>query len=359
MRSISMKERFVFIDALRGMAALSVVLFHTIETDQIPALKAAMPGWFVLVLEHGNLGVAIFFVLSGFVIAFSLDGRPMSLPTVGRFMLRRSVRLDPPYWLAIIITISFSVLASTIVKGRPVQTFSAEQILAHLFYVQNLLGYENINPVFWTLCLEIQFYLIFALLLTTGRAATTLTIGAMIVSLLWPLGIGTDFWPGLFPPLWHGFLLGVAVYWALRGKLPTYLFGAYVLIIGAAAITHENSFSIVCAATAVVIFAVGAVGRLHLSLNWRWLQGLGAISYSLYLIHNPITGATFRFGKMLGGHTITWDALWWLLSIFACIAVAVLIWILIERPSTRLARKIPLRRESALPISSGTGVNLV
>jgi peptidoglycan/LPS O-acetylase OafA/YrhL len=351
MRSIILKERFVFIDALRGMAALSVVLFHAIEADHIPALKTAMPKWFVLILEHGNLGVAIFFVLSGFVIAFSLDGRPISLPTVGRFMLRRSVRLDPPYWLAIIIAISFSVLASTIVKGRPVETFSVSQILAHLFYVQDLLGYKNINSVFWTLCFEIQFYLVYALLLTTGRAATALTIGAMMVSLLWPLGIGPDLRPGLFLPLWHGFLLGVAVYWALRERLPIYLFVAYVLIIGAAAITYENSFSTACATTAVLIFAVGAVGRLHLSLNWRWLQGLGAISYSLYLIHNPITGATFRVGKMLGGgHTITWDALWWLLSIVACIAVAALIWVLIERPSTRLARKIPLHRESALPI---------
>jgi peptidoglycan/LPS O-acetylase OafA/YrhL len=344
---------------LRGVAALSVVLFHAVEADHIPALKEAMPNWLVFALEHGNLGVAVFFVLSGFVIAFSLDGKSMSLPTVGRFMLRRSIRLDPPYWAAIIITISLSVLASTLVQGRPAQTFSAGQILAHLFYLQDLLGYQDINPVFWTLCFEIQFYLVYALLLTAGRAAMALTIGAMIVSLLWPLGIGPDLRTGLFPPLWHGFLLGVAAYWVLRGKLPTYLFAAYVLIISAAAITHESSFSITCAATAVVIFVVGVCGRLHSALSWRWLQGLGAISYSLYLIHNPITGATFRVGKILGEHTIIWDALWWLLSILVCIAAAAVMWMLIERPSTRLARKIPLQRWSAVPVSANPGANVV
>jgi peptidoglycan/LPS O-acetylase OafA/YrhL len=342
-------KRLVFIDALRGVAAMNVVLYHAISGKHIPALQAAMPGWFVSILEHGHLGVAIFFVISGFVIALSLDGKPLGLSTVGWFMLRRSIRLDPPYWLAIIVAISFSALATAIVKSRPPETFSAGQIFAHLLYVQDLLGYNNINPVFWTLCLEIQFYLVYALLIATGRAAISLTIGAMI-SVLWPLGAGPELWPGLFLPLWHGFLLGAAAYWTLRGRLATFLFLAYVSIISAGAIARENSFSVVCAATALLIFGVGAANQLHLLLNWRWLQGLGAISYSLYLIHNPITGATFRIGQMLGEHSAAWDALWLLLSIVACLITAAAMWILIEKPSTHLARNIALR-------GVATGVN--
>ena len=92
-----------------------------------------MPSWLVYVLDRGNLGVAIFFVLSGFVIALSLDAKSINLSTVGRFILRRSIRLDPPYWFAIILTISFGVLASAVVKEHPIKTFSAYQILAHLF----------------------------------------------------------------------------------------------------------------------------------------------------------------------------------------------------------------------------------
>src|SRR5580765_2120755 len=161
MHATSLKKRLVFIDALRGLAASGVVLFHAIEANHVPALRAAMPGWLVSILEHGDLGVAVFFVLSGFVIALSLDDKPIGWPTVGRFMLRRSIRLDPPYWAAIVTAISFSVLASAIVRGRPVETFSVGQIVAHLFYAQDFLGYRNINTVFWTLCLEVQFYLVY------------------------------------------------------------------------------------------------------------------------------------------------------------------------------------------------------
>jgi peptidoglycan/LPS O-acetylase OafA/YrhL len=55
------------------------------------------------VLDLGHFGVPIFFVLSGFVIALSLDGKPMSLEIIGRFILRRSIRLDLPYWTAIVL----------------------------------------------------------------------------------------------------------------------------------------------------------------------------------------------------------------------------------------------------------------
>ena len=160
--------------------------------------------------------------------------------------------------------------------------------------------------------------------------------------MLWPRGIGPDPRPSLFLPLWQGFLLGVGTFWVLRKRMPTFLFVAYAAIISASAIIYGNSFSVACAATAILIYAVGSTNRLHSLLNWGWVQGLGAISYSLYLIHNPITGATFRVGKFLGGHSVAWDALWWFLSLGACIASAAMMWLLVEKPSIGFARKIPL-----------------
>ena len=66
---MQVKERFSFVDALRGIAALAVVLFHAFEGNHIPQLIPVMPRWITDIIDHGNLGVAIFFVLSGFVIA--------------------------------------------------------------------------------------------------------------------------------------------------------------------------------------------------------------------------------------------------------------------------------------------------
>jgi peptidoglycan/LPS O-acetylase OafA/YrhL len=216
-------------------------------------------------------------------------------------------------------------------------------VVAHLFYLQEFLGYKEINSVFWTLCQEVQFYLIYALLLATRRPATALIIGAA-VSLLWPLGIGPN-WGASFLPLWHGFLLGVAAYWAISRKKRsvTILFLTYAAIIGGTSLVLNNSFSLVCTVTAGMIFVLGSAGALGSFLNWGWLQRLGAISYSLYLLHNPVTGAVFRIGKMLGPHSVTWDALWWVLSIIGCIVCASVSWYLIERPSVNLSRKIALR----------------
>jgi peptidoglycan/LPS O-acetylase OafA/YrhL len=56
---------------------------------------------------------------------------------------------------------------------------------------------------------------------------------------------------------------------------------------------------------------VGIAGRLQTGLNWRWLQFLGLISYSLYLIHNLVTGAAFRIGFILTGRSVFTEVLWW------------------------------------------------
>jgi peptidoglycan/LPS O-acetylase OafA/YrhL len=337
--------RFSLVDALRGIAALSVVLFHAIEGKHITELAEAMPAWLRTALEHGGLGVAIFFVLSGFVIAHSLRDRKMSLPDVGHFMLKRSLRLDPPYWAAILLTIGMSLLATHFVKSHSPEEYSAPQILAHIFYLQDILGFSSINGVFWTLCYEVQFYLVFAFLLMFPRS---IFIPAFAVSLLWPLGIGPIVHQGLFLTLWFGFLLGVLSYWAWKNTKLIPAFVVYAASIGASAISKSDPFALACVVTASILWAAGLAGKIGM-LNWRWLQFLGTISYSLYLLHNPISGATFRVGYMMTGRSIITEAFWWPISIAVCITVASVFWYSIEIPCLNLARRFG--RESNKPSS--------
>jgi peptidoglycan/LPS O-acetylase OafA/YrhL len=145
---------------------------------------------------------------------------------------------------------------------------------------------------------------------------------------------------GFFPPLWHGFLLGVGAYWAWRDRGLVPWFTVYALLIGASSIITYDWFSLVCVLTAAILLWVGIADRLQKAWNWRWLQFLGMISYSLYLIHNPITGATFRVGYMITGRNVYLEALWWCASIAASITVAWAMWWAVERPSLQLARKI-------------------
>lgn len=334
------RVRFTFVDALRGVAASMVVLFHAVEGGHIPALFETMPSGFQVFLRHGDFGVAIFFVLSGFVIAHSLGAEPLSAGGSVRFMLKRSIRLDPPYWAAIAVAILFSTAASMIVQNRPSQAYSAPQIVSHLFYLQGLLGFEQVNMVFWTLCLEIQFYSIYALLLLTRSRGVL--VAAFLVSLLWPIGLGTAA-PGVFVEFWYAFLLGVGANFAWRTPAVRPWFLGYVAVIAAAAIYSSSYFALVCCVTAISILSVAVAGQLAALLNWRWLQLLGTISYSLYLIHNPVTGATFRAGYLMTGRTVYTEALWWIVSLLVCLGAASLFWFFIERPSAALANQFGKR----------------
>jgi len=322
-----------------------VVLFHAIEGNHVTELAGAMPAWLQTALEYGGLGVAVFFVLSGFVIAHTLRDQKMSLPGVGRFMLKRSVRLDPPYWGAILLTIGMSLLATRFVKSHAPEEFSAAQIISHIFYAQDILGFKNINPVFWTLCFEVQFYFLFALLLVFPR---WIFVPVFAVSLLWPLGIGPTVHHGLFPTLWYGFLLGVLSYWAWKDTKLIPAFLVYAASIGVAALSKSDPFALTCVVVASVLLATGVVGKSGM-WNWRWLQFLGAISYSLYLLHNPISGATFRVGYMMTGRSIMTEAIWWPISTAVCIAAAFGFWYFVETPCLNLARRFG--RESIKPSS--------
>lgn len=312
--------RFTLVDGLRGIAALSVVLYHALGADHVANLAAIMPGWLRTLILSGNLGVAIFFVLSGFVIAHSLRDEGLTARDAGHFMLKRSIRLDPPYWFAIAI-------ACSIAAAKGVADYSAPQIVAHFFYLQDLLGFKSISPVFWTLCLELQFYLVFALLLMTRtRAAIGIAAALSLPLSLYPIH------EGLFTLLWYGFLLGAAAYRAERWFVP------YAAALSAIGIYRHDAFVLVCVATAVLLFTASMKGTLTVWLNWRWIQFLGTISYSLYLIHNPVTGATFRIGYALTSKTPATEAFWWAVSIIASLVAAWLMWLAIEQPSIRLSK---------------------
>ena len=125
-------KRFAFVDALRGFAALSVVLYHAYEGGHITGLLAELPAWVTQLLRQGSIGIAVFFVLSGFVIAHSVAKSRVTLPFVGRFMLRRSLRLEPPYWLAIALAICFAQLSVRVLPGKELSSLSAGQIAAHI-----------------------------------------------------------------------------------------------------------------------------------------------------------------------------------------------------------------------------------
>lgn len=172
---------FPHLDLVRGFAAFSVFVYHVIELYGWPDFPLAFGMWWFRV---GWLGVDIFFVLSGLVIAHSLlqlqARTPQFKPLARMFLIRRAARILPLYYLTCTV---FVLLLRPELLNPP----SWLHLGTHLFLVHNLKNstFGSINGVNWSVGVEVQFYLLLLLLLPLWRRMKPLTVIATGVALAW------------------------------------------------------------------------------------------------------------------------------------------------------------------------------
>jgi peptidoglycan/LPS O-acetylase OafA/YrhL len=340
-------------DILRGLAASWVFLFHASAGRHIDGLVRALPDALASVLfSAGHLGVAVFFVLSGLVIAMSGERCGDGLAPAANFLARRLVRLAPPYYVSLAVVLAFLLLKKKVeVAGATLPEPAA--IAAHLLFLQDLLDIPALNSVYWTLCIEIQFYFMFCALmllarwLGRGRLAGhgwLAVIGtACAVAALWPLGLAADdaTWHASFLPTWHLFLLGLLLHHALKpGPYAAAPYFVYLAVLAAAAIVDRNVFTLSGVATSIVLYGLSHWPAEGAWKRFRLLTNLGLISYSFYLLHNPITGAAFNVIRRLGGSGIAAELGGLVLSFCLCVLAAGISYIAIERPAIRWGRRL-------------------
>ncbi|MEP6741987.1 MAG: acyltransferase [bacterium] len=179
--------RLQSIDALRGVAALGVVLYHAVLQTQ-NAVPHNFFKWPVKLIQFlssfGYIGVFLFFVISGFCIhlqwAKSRAGGHEQPIQFGPFWRRRIRRLYPPY----LIAFALFMLMAALTTGIQVTHFFVYDVVMHLLMLHNLDPQTcySINGVFWTLAIEEQLYLAYFLLLFLRKRwgwGTTLVICAL------------------------------------------------------------------------------------------------------------------------------------------------------------------------------------
>ena len=326
------------------------MLFHIEKTGGLTQLTPQLHGVVTLAVFHyGSAGVAVFFVLSGFVIAHSLTGKAMNGAAIGKFIVRRSVRLDPPYWVSM-VAMGFVIMALALVHGDPVPKPEAGNILAHIFYVQELLRLPEIKIVYWTLTYEIQFYIVYAVSLwitallarRLPQKASESFVFALLFGIALVAAVVARDWAfhGLFVNLWHGFFLGVLAYRAgiqRRSPLPLFILIA-ATIYGAFGV--QTVFGVPCAATALLLFICARNRRIYTALAgpvWQWG---GSISYSLYLIHGPVIVMLTGAWQRVAGRGLVADSGGFVFVLAACLIAASAFWWLIERPSQKWASRL-------------------
>lgn len=310
------RSRIAYLDGLRGVAILIVVLFHSYARwpDRVPALKTLS---FAGVLDTKIAGVQLFFFISGYVILMTLERKGRFAP----FLHARWMRLFPAMLICSILIFA----TAGFLPGRPAGDPRWIDLLPGLSLLGDRIwdlvpGIASLHPkslegAFWSLYVEVVFYLIFgALFVRRGpRSAIKWLIILGVVTNLFYLNSLVPFapftWLARADKLLHishvGSILGLRTYvWFAAGALAhlaakpggdrRLLWGALAcLAFGALSSAEQWTASLFVAAIAAAAILSEGVRRL---LSLRLLTFIGFISYPLYLMHeNMIVGLMVRY----------------------------------------------------------------
>ncbi|BFU47310.1 acyltransferase family protein [Krasilnikovia sp. MM14-A1004] len=305
-RRSAARPRLLAMDGLRLLCALAVAGYHygvawRIDGVHPPAYHLPTASH---VLIYGFLGVELFFMISGFVICMSSWGRGL-----GEFFTSRVVRVYPAFWISCLITaVVIAVLPVTV--GVPVATkLTPPDIAVNMTMLAEPLSTPLVDTVYWTLWVELRFYLLFALLSWRGltyRRVTAFCILWMTAAILTP-SLDSKLIDTLVMPTWAPyFVAGVAMYLMHRYR-PNALLWAIVGFCWLVSLQRVQvriadvhpGFSVPgWPALLIITVAYGvmlaiALGRTS-RITWRWLGTAGCLTYPFYLLHQRIGYSVIR-----------------------------------------------------------------
>lgn len=315
------------VHSLRGLASLAVCWFHFTNGNphylEAGVLKASG--------SYGWVGVEAFFVISGFIIPYSLFRSSYNIRHFPQFVVKRILRLDPPYLTSILFIVILSYL-STLSPLYSGEKFAINwlQLLCHLGYLNAFLNMGWLNPVFWSLAIEFQYYLliglIFPLIMSRTRSLRVMTLAALACIALC-IRQETLICHYLFL-----FLIGIL------------FLQYYVKIIGLSeALLTSIPVALGCSLTlgkTVTITAVVSICMIMApSLQSKVLLFLGDISYSLYLIHVPFGGRLINLGQRFAHGSLARIVVL-VLALGLSVLIAYVFFRYVERPWQRLSSSI-------------------
>jgi exopolysaccharide production protein ExoZ len=324
-------QKLAGIQALRGIAALAVILYHVARhMDQVTALPLVMR-----VFQPGHAGVDLFFVLSGFIIlhVHRTDmGRPDRLRHYAR---QRFQRLMPIYWIALALT-AFAMLAA----GNAVS-------LDHLLWSATLLptAREPLLGIAWTLQHELLFYLAFAFLIVSRRLGfALLALWMGWVALAGP-GLVAGAVPARITSLYNlEFLLGMAAAALLaHGRIaaPRVMTGAGAVLLLVTCLSESLGLLDGYGAAARLAYGLPSALLIAGLAAWEQARGmavpaflriLGEASYSLYLFQFLGIAVAWQIWQRSGLDAAAMPLLCFLVLAAAASAAGLAMSMLVEQP---------------------------
>jgi peptidoglycan/LPS O-acetylase OafA/YrhL len=360
------KPRVVFLDVIRGLAALCVLFQHTME-EVTRFSKADSPFlfWSFRWFNFGRVGVAAFFLVSGFVIPYSLEGAN-SLKT---FWVSRFFRLYPLFWFSILVVLVFHLCGNDEMMMEYLPIWK-KTLLVNITMLEEFLHVPHAIELYWTLTLELVFYVIFSALFAVGVNKKTLEFGWLAIGGMLLIAAAGAVLHHKLPVSQVGLLtlafLGTAAFRYYGGQISQRQLG--FLAIGGAIVfaiafrlgfrsplmTNEDEWSWVSMFTsyaggAVLFAAIFLFRGSEFPFPLRWL---GMISYSVYLLHRPC----WLVLMPIPHHGLLSGPVWQLTVLAVTCTVASLTYLFIEKPAVELGKHLLGKPKPATELGRPTAV---
>lgn len=350
-------NHFDFIDAIRGLGALYVVMYHM---ALIPNPGLMLPLWMTSFILHGDTGVTLFFIVSAFTLANSMNERKLEPRAILRFYLRRIFRILPLFYFLLIFTLYRDYAYFKII--HPIR-----EILLSVTFLFNFFPGKSTGIVWasWTLGIEMVFYFIFPFIFkhvnnfwkSLGFLFLTMFVSAVwIQNLTFYAPNVTDEYKVLsFLYRLPIFAFGLMIFYIFKKitKLKNQPTGISFMLISASILGYFslisgkiNSFGIddlYWEAAICSLFVLGlALSPIKLFVN-KITKFYGEISYSLYLNHPPLVFLLvpiYRYLYTLSMPTTLKYGTCYLLTVIILTLISFLTYTFIEKLGIRLGRSV-------------------
>lgn len=362
-------HRSRFLDGLRGFAAIYVALHHAyctiwppfaaIGPDQPMSRPAGTAYYITFPLFFGGSAVAIFIAISGFSLSIPLIG-VAKFDTI-KFYLRRIWRIAPPYFAGLMLSM---LLISLIIGNKTGShwdlfiSYSYFDVLTHFTFIQNLFPFsaQTINGAYWSIAVEMQFYLIYPLILICFRR--NFIFGCVLAStLVAAVRLNAHFNPStpISAQLFTLFCIGILAAATAYSRDPAAAWlrkGVHFDILGLASII--SGFIVACLSQkynpSELLIVGGLVcwmiedakgGPRHRTLalfDNAVMARFGLFAYSIYLTHEPIQQVIWQYGiRQITDNKLVQLGLLAVGTFALVIPVAYLFFICCEAPFMRFA----------------------
>jgi len=282
------------IQLIRGLAALGVVLLHTLVNSRAPFSEVGIESYIIFIIKGlGSFAIDIFFIISGFIMGSIISKSSTGgMHAMMRFLILRIFRIYPLYWITIAAAILIPIYLMPNLLGAENRSVEISQIILN--------HYSPLNPVTWTLAYEVRFYLIASIAIFFGAKAKEFLITWGVLQITWVIMTTLKFLPAIdifSDALSLEFIIGILIaYVPIKWRFPIPRILAITALIASMPMLHfftqllgdiDNGWSRLIGSgvpAAIVVTSAIYWNRAGIKTPKPFIF-LGNISYSIYMWH--------------------------------------------------------------------------